>query len=59
MLYDSSNKILKNGSLTSKVYFLLLKSPLTIYETMLQDCPQDRVTWCADYATYLPDYFDD
>ena len=32
MLYDSSNKILKNGSLTSKVYFLLLKSPLTISE---------------------------
>lgn len=32
MLYDSSNNVLKNGSLTSKVYFLLLKAPLTVSE---------------------------
>lgn len=30
MLYDNSDKILKNHSLTSSVYFLLLKEPTTI-----------------------------
>ncbi len=32
MMYDESNKILKNNSLTSSVYFLLLKKPSTITE---------------------------
>ena len=32
MLYDPEKGLLKNGSLTAKIYFLLLKSPLTVSE---------------------------
>jgi len=32
MLYDPEKGLMKNGSLTAKVYFLLLKSPLTVSE---------------------------
>jgi len=32
MLYDLENGLLKNGSLTAKIYFLLLKRPLTVSE---------------------------
>src|SRR3989344_3962037 len=32
MLYDPEKGLLKNGSLTAKIYFLILKNPLTVSE---------------------------
>jgi len=64
MLYDSSNKILKNGSLTSKVYFLLLKNPLTvseisklIYNGKVQLSHINKIIDLLEKQGYIEDHF--
>ena len=64
MLYDSSNKILKNGSLTSKVYFLLLKCPLTvseisklIYDGKVQLAHINKIIDLLETQGYIEDHF--
>jgi len=64
MLYDSSNKTLKNGSLTSKVYFLLLKRPLTVseisklvYNGKVQLAHINKIIDLLEKEGYIEDHF--
>ncbi len=64
MLYDLSNKTLKNGSLTSKVYFLLLKSPFTvseisklIYDGKVQLAHISKIIDLLEKEGYIEDHF--